>query len=72
MGHIQLSSSVIITTAGRLLCKAVIHTVGPKMGKGDKDTKLRKPIRSSLTFVSAKKLKSISTPGISSGIFGFS
>src|ERR1051326_57806 len=27
--------SAVITTAGRLPCKAVIHTVGPRMGEGN-------------------------------------
>lgn len=32
-GNVQVSSSVITTIAGRLLCKAVIHMVGPNMGR---------------------------------------
>jgi O-acetyl-ADP-ribose deacetylase (regulator of RNase III) len=41
----------VITTAGKLPCKAVIHTVGPRMGEGNEDYKLRKAISGSeLTF----------------------
>jgi len=40
--------SAVITTAGNLPCKAVIHTVGPRMGEGNEDYKLRKAVRSSL------------------------
>jgi hypothetical protein len=29
-----------------LLCKAVIHTIGPSMGEGNEDYKLRKAVRS--------------------------
>ena len=60
-----------ITTAGNLPCKAIIHAVGPRMGEGDEDNKLRKAVRSSLILVSEKGYVSISMPAISSGIFGF-
>jgi O-acetyl-ADP-ribose deacetylase len=63
--------SAVITTAGNLPCKAVIHTVGPRMGEGNEDYKLRKAVRSSLLLASKKGFKSISMPAISSGIFGF-
>jgi O-acetyl-ADP-ribose deacetylase len=55
-----------------LPCKAVIHTVGPRMGEGKEDYKLRKAVRSSLLLASEKGFISISMPAISSGIFGFS
>jgi O-acetyl-ADP-ribose deacetylase len=61
----------VITTAGKLPCKAVIHTVGPRMGEGNEDSKLRKAVRSSLLLASEKGFRSISMPAISSGIFGF-
>ncbi len=70
IGFVPVGSSVI-TTAGRLSCKAVIHTVGPRMGEGNEVTKLRAAIRNSLELASDRKFKSISLPAISSGIFGF-
>lgn len=60
-----------ITGAGKLPSRYVIHTVGPKMGEGDEDSKLRNAVLSSLMLASGKALKSISIPAISSGIFGF-
>ncbi|MFN3480787.1 MAG: macro domain-containing protein [Thermodesulfovibrionales bacterium] len=60
-----------ITGAGKLPCKYVIHAVGPRMGEGDEDSKLRNAIINSLKLASGKGLKSISVPAISSGIFGF-
>jgi O-acetyl-ADP-ribose deacetylase len=60
-----------ITIAGKLPCKAIIHAVGPRMGEGDEDNKLRKAVRSSLILASEKGYVSISMPAISSGIFGF-
>jgi O-acetyl-ADP-ribose deacetylase (regulator of RNase III) len=63
--------SAVITTAGKLPCKAVIHTVGPRMGEGNEDYKLRAAVKSSLLLASENGFRSISMPAISSGIFGF-
>jgi O-acetyl-ADP-ribose deacetylase (regulator of RNase III) len=63
--------SVAITTAGKLPFKAVIHAVGPRMGEGNEDVKLRSAIQNCLLLASQKNFKSISIPAISSGIFGF-
>lgn len=62
---------VAITGAGTLPCKYVIHAVGPRMGEGEEDNKLKNAILNSLKLASGKGLKSISIPAISSGIFGF-
>ena len=70
IGFVPVGSSVI-TTSGELPCKAIIHTVGPKMGEGNEDFKLSKSIHSSLSLASDNNYKSISIPAISSGIFGF-
>ncbi len=70
MGFVPVGSAVI-TTAGKLPCKAVIHTVGPRMGEGNEEHKLREAVKSSLTLASQKCFSSISIPAISSGIFGF-
>jgi O-acetyl-ADP-ribose deacetylase (regulator of RNase III) len=63
--------SVVVTTAGNLPCKSVIHAVGPQMGEGDEDAKLKDTIHSILQLASDKKFSSVSIPAISSGIFGF-
>ena len=63
--------SAVITTAGKLPCKAVIHTVGPRMGEGDEHNKLLRAVQSTLALAAEKGFKSISIPAISSGIFGF-
>ncbi len=60
-----------ITVAGKLPSKFVIHAVGPRMGEGDEDNKLKSAVLSSLSLAAEKGLKSISIPAISSGIFGF-
>ncbi|MCH7757462.1 MAG: macro domain-containing protein [Thaumarchaeota archaeon] len=63
--------SVAITTGGRLPCKSVIHAVGPQMGEGDEDHKLKSAVENILKLATEKKFRSISMPAISSGIFGF-
>ncbi len=70
IGYVPVGSAAI-TTAGKLPCKAVIHAVGPRMGEGDEDNKLRNAVLSSLKLATEKGFKSISMPAISSGIFGF-
>lgn len=60
-----------VTGAGTLPSKYVIHAVGPRMGEGDEDDKLKSAVINSLKLASGKGLKSISIPAISSGIFGF-
>ena len=61
----------VFTSAGRLPAKFVIHAVGPRMGEGDEDNKLKNAVLNSLLLASQKGLQSISIPAISSGIFGF-
>ncbi len=61
----------VITTAGKLKAKYVIHAVGPRMGEGDEDAKLESATLNSLQIADKHNLKSISFPAISAGIFGF-
>lgn len=61
----------VITDAGNLLCKFVIHCVGPQWGEGNEAAKLKQAVVSSLTLAELYNLKSISMPAISSGVFGF-
>lgn len=70
IGFVPVGNAAI-TTAGGLPAKFVIHAVGPRMGEGDEDGKLKSAVLSSLTLASEKGLKSVSLPAISSGIFGF-
>jgi len=61
----------VITTAGSLIAKHVIHAVGPQMGEGNEDEKLKNATQNSLKVADENNLKSISFPAISTGIFGF-
>jgi O-acetyl-ADP-ribose deacetylase (regulator of RNase III) len=60
-----------ITTGGNLKAKHLIHAVGPRMGEGNEDQKLRNATLNSLKAADSNNLKSISFPAISTGIFGF-
>jgi len=61
----------VITTAGNLKAKHVIHAVGPRYGEGEEAQKLRNATLNSLKLADEHKLKSIAFPAISTGIFGF-
>ncbi len=70
IGFVPVGSAVL-TSGGYLSCKWIIHAVGPRMGEGNEDLKLKNAIRNVLSLASEKQIKSISIPAISSGIFGF-
>jgi O-acetyl-ADP-ribose deacetylase (regulator of RNase III) len=61
----------VITTGGKLKARHVIHTVGPRMGEGDEDAKLRSATLKALQVAEENALKSLAFPAISTGIFGF-
>jgi O-acetyl-ADP-ribose deacetylase (regulator of RNase III) len=67
------AGQAMITTAGKLSAKAVVHTVGPVWRgglKGEKE-KLYNAYRNSLLLADAKGYKSISFPAISTGVYGY-
>lgn len=61
----------VITTGGKLKATHVIHAVGPKMGEGDEEQKLRSVSLNSLKVADDNNLSTIAFPAISTGIFGF-
>ena len=60
----------VITTAGNLKAKYVIHTVGPvyRGGNTGEEELLKSAYLESLKLASARKIKSIAFPAISTGI----
>lgn len=64
------TGSAAITGAGKLAAKYVIHAVGPVWGSGHDEQKLASAVRSALALAHEHQVKTISIPGISSGIFG--
>lgn len=67
------TGKAVITTAGNLPAKKVIHTVGPIWQGGDsnEDELLRSCYQSSLKLAEENELVSIAFPNISTGIYGF-
>lgn len=61
----------VITIGGNLKAKHVIHAVGPRMGEGNEDDKLKNATLNSLKLMDKHKLKTIAFPAISTGIFGY-
>ncbi|XP_075037347.1 LOW QUALITY PROTEIN: protein mono-ADP-ribosyltransferase PARP14-like [Mixophyes fleayi] len=72
-GKLSAGKSVI-TDAGNLPCKQVIHTVGPRWSEHPSwrcERLLREAITSSLEVASDNAHSSIAIPAVSSGVFGF-
>jgi putative ATPase len=63
------TGEAVVTTAGKLPFKGVIHTVGPRKGEGDEEKKLVRAIRSAFLRAHERGWRSLSFPGVSSGIF---
>ena len=61
----------VITGAGNLKARHVIHAVGPRLGEGNENEKLKKATLNSLKLAGENGLRSIGFPAISTGIFGF-
>lgn len=61
----------VITTGGNLKARHVIHAVGPRMGEGNEDEKLKNATLNSLRVMDEHLLKTIAFPAISTGIFGY-
>lgn len=67
------TGEAVITTAGKMAAKFVIHTVGPVYGRGgnDKAELLGACYRNSLALAIEKGLSSIAFPAISTGVYGY-
>lgn len=67
------TGQAVITSGGRLKARFVIHTVGPvyRDGHHGEAELLASAYRNSLTLAKEWKLKSISFPSISTGIYGY-
>lgn len=62
----------VITTAGRLKAKHIIHTVGPIWGKDSEPEKvLGQCYENSLRLAVSAAAKSVAFPNISTGVYGF-
>lgn len=71
-GHLPTGEAVL-TTAGNMPSKYVIHTVGPvyRGGNLNEPALLENAYRNSLLLAAEKKLESISFPSISTGVYAY-
>jgi O-acetyl-ADP-ribose deacetylase (regulator of RNase III) len=67
------TGGAVITSAGLLPARHVIHTVGPIYGKegGREEELLAAAYRNSLALAAAHALKSVAFPSISTGAYGY-
>lgn len=67
------AGSAVITTAGSLKARHVIHTVGPfwRGGNEGEDKVLAQCYINSLSLAEEKSLKSVAFPSISTGAYGY-
>jgi len=63
------TGGAVLTTAGRLRLKGVIHAVGPRMGDGREEDSLVSALKAAFQIAGDKGWSSVSFPAISSGIF---
>ena len=63
------TGSAVVTTAGKLPFKGVIHAVGPRYGEGDEEAKLVRALLASFACAREQGWRSVSFPAVSSGIF---
>ncbi len=70
IGHCDVGSAVL-TGAGNLKARHIIHAVGPVMGSADEDRKLADATASALEIAKKNSIRSMAFPAISTGVFGF-
>ena len=63
------TGSAVVTTAGKLPFKGVIHAVGPRQGEGDEEAKLYKALTAAWDRARERGWGCVSFPAVSSGIF---
>jgi O-acetyl-ADP-ribose deacetylase (regulator of RNase III) len=63
------TGSAVVSSAGKLPFKGVIHAVGPRYGEGDEESKLFNALICAFQEAKAQNWNSVSFPAVSSGIF---
>jgi O-acetyl-ADP-ribose deacetylase (regulator of RNase III) len=67
------TGEAVVTTAGKMKARHVIHTVGPVYGRGGKDKAelLASCYRNSLELAKDNGIRTIAFPAISTGVYGY-
>jgi O-acetyl-ADP-ribose deacetylase (regulator of RNase III) len=63
------TGSAVVTTAGKLPFKGVIHAVGPRYGEGDEEAKLVRALSAAFQCARERGWQSVAFPAVSAGIF---
>jgi len=63
------TGSAVVTGAGALRYRGIIHAVGPRQGEGDEEAKLRRALTEAFRRAAEAGWSSLSFPAVSSGIF---
>lgn len=63
------TGDAVVTGAGRLPFKGIIHAIGPRKGEGDEEEKLVRALTAAFARAREKDWQSVSFPAVSSGIF---
>ena len=63
------TGAAVVTGAGKLPFKGVIHAVGPRIGEGDEERKLFDALTNSFRMARDRGWESVAFPAVSSGIF---
>ena len=63
------AGAAVVTTAGKLPFKGVIHAVGPRYGEGGEEEKLRKALLAAFACARERGWSSVSFPAVSAGVF---
>jgi len=69
VGHLDMGQA-IITGAGKLQAKHIIHVCGPKFQEPETEQKLRQAMRSALTIAEEHQLRTIAFPPLGAGFYG--
>ena len=63
------AGSAVLTGAGKLSFKGVIHAIGPRQGEGDEERKIVQALTAAFAIAKDQGWESVSFPAVSAGIF---
>jgi O-acetyl-ADP-ribose deacetylase (regulator of RNase III) len=63
------AGTALVTGAGKLPFKGVIHAIGPRQGEGDEEAKLVRALAAAFACAREHGWEAVSFPAVSSGIF---
>jgi len=64
------TGEVVVTEAGKLKAKHIVHAVGPRFQEEDIESKLRTTVTNSLIAADSKQIKILAMPAMGAGFYG--